>query len=263
MVEPRITQQLQRSGLSNKESIVYASLVELAGAFPSKLSEVTKLNRSTVYKTLTSLSIKGLVNEIEKRNKLFYTIEKPSKLIRYAKNQVSIAEDNLEKIQKIIPELEGIYSVVSNKPKVTFYEGSGTIKHLCDDMVSVKKGYEMVAFSNADLFKNSMPKKDLESFVKAKEKLNITTKAIVPDTPMGRIYSETVFKDTKKEIWPQVRFVPKDKFPFNAEITVYGDNKVSIVKFGRENVIGVIIEDETIHSMLRMIFDLSWSVAVE
>ena len=76
-----LLKKLEKVGLSDKESLIYASLLELGGAYPSKIAEYTGLNRSTVYMILLQMSVKGIVNEIEKKNKQFYQIEKPSKLV--------------------------------------------------------------------------------------------------------------------------------------------------------------------------------------
>src|ERR1035437_9501454 len=113
----------EKIGLSQKEALVYSTLIELGGAYPSKIAEGTKLNRSTVYKILLDLSVKGLVSEIKKKNKIYYQTEKPSKLLRYAKGQVTLANDHLETVQKLIPDLEGMYSLFSNKPKISYFEG--------------------------------------------------------------------------------------------------------------------------------------------
>ena len=261
MTNENIVKSLKNTGLSDKETLVYATLLELGGAYPSRIAEVSKLNRSTVYKTLLDLSIKGLVNEIEKRNKLFYQVEKPQKLIRYAKDKVQIANEQLHRAEHALPELEGLFSLTSNKPKVLFFEGPDTVQNICNDMVSGAGNYEMLAFSNAKKFKNYLTPKRLHDFVKSKERLKIKTRAIVPDTKEDRNYNEAVFKGVKKLFWPEIRFIEHGLFPFEAELTIYGTNKVSITKLGGENIIGVIIEDETIHGMLRMIFDLAWKSA--
>lgn len=258
MATERILSNISNVGLSEKEALVYAVLAELGGAFPSRIAEETKLNRSTVYKILLDLSIKGLVNEIEKKNKLYYQIERPQKLIRYAKDRVQMAKDQLEKAEKALPELEGLFSLVSNKPKVLFFEGPDTILNICNDMVSGKGNYEMLAFSNSKKFKNYLPPNQLRDFVKSKEKMNISTRAITPDTEEDRSYNTAVFKGIKEKLWPKIRHIPKELFPYEAELTIYGDNKVSITKLGGENIIGVIIEDTVIHGMMKMIFELSW-----
>ncbi len=254
-----ITNRIKSTGINDKESAVYGALLGLGGAFPSRIATLTGIKRSTVYKVLLDLSIKGLVNSIEKRNKLFYQAEKPEKLVRYAKDRVRMAESDLEKAERALPELSQIFAMSGQKPKVTFFEDKNTIKTICDDMISGKEKYEMLAFSNAEKFKTSVSQEYLREFVKGKEKLGITTRAIVPDTADNHQYNETVFAGVKKEIWPKIRFISPTIFNFDAELTIYGKNKVSITKLGGENVIGVIIEDGIIHQMMKMIFELAWS----
>ena len=64
-----LLQKLNRSGFTDKESLVYVSLLELGGAYPSRIAQYCNLRRSTVYNILLSLSVRGIVNEIEKKNK--------------------------------------------------------------------------------------------------------------------------------------------------------------------------------------------------
>jgi sugar-specific transcriptional regulator TrmB len=255
----KITSELNKIGLSEKEAGVYTALINLGGgAFPSAVAAEAHLNRSTTYKLLTSLGIKGLVNEIKKRNKSFYQVEKPERLLRYAKNQVQFAEDRLDTVEKLFPELQGLFALTNNKPKVLFFEGAEEIEAIYQDCISEKKPYEMLAFSNAKKFKQFIKPAELRHFVKEKERLGITTRAIVPDTEDDRAYNSAVFPGIEKKFWPVIKFIPAKLFPFEAEITIYGNNKVGITKLGSHNIIGVIIEDEVIHGMMRMIFELAW-----
>jgi HTH-type transcriptional regulator, sugar sensing transcriptional regulator len=253
--------KINKAGLSDKEARVYAALAELGGAFPSKIAEVTKLNRSTTYKLLLDLSVKGLVNEIKKKNKLFYQIEKPENLIRYAKGQVTIANDNLEGAQKLIPELEGLYSAFNTKPKITYYEGIEGILSIYTDHISVKKKYEMVAIAYATELEIVLPEKFFENYRRTKERIGITTRGIITDSVMNSTFVDRLYAGYKKEIIPEVRLVPAGKFPFKGEVTLYGVNKVSIVNFNKEHRTGLIIEDETIYNMMRTIFELAWKGA--
>ena len=94
---------------------------------------------------------------------------------------------------------------------------------------------------------------------KTKEKIGITTRGIIPDTKIDRNYNENFFKGYKKEIIPIIKYIPASEFPFKGEITVYGNNKISIINLNKEYLTGIIIEDETIHNMMKMIFELSWN----
>lgn len=251
-------EKLKKSVFTEKEAMVYLSVLELGGAYPSRITEYCGLNRSTVYKILTDLSVRGLVNEIEKRNKLYYQIEKPDRIVRYAKSRVTMANEQLEQLEKIIPEFEGIFSQNPNKPVVRYFENADGINAIYEEMVSQKKKYEMISFSHGQAFKDYLPAKSLYKFVKAKERFGITTRAIIPDTAENRKYDDEVFKGIKKDIWPNIRFVPKEVFPFEAEMTLYDNNKLAITKLTNEKLIGIVIEDKLVHDMFKMIFELLW-----
>lgn len=261
MENDKIISELRRAGLKEKEAIIYASLLELGGAYPSKIAEYTKLNRSTTYKILTDLSIRGLINEIEKRNKIYYQIEAPQKLIQFSKNKLQRAKNQLEYTQKLLPELEGLFSLIPNKPRIRFFEGAGVIESVYGDHVDTKEPYEMLAYSNVSELMKVMPKKFRENYLKIKERLNIPSRGIFPDTQADLKYNKTIYKDVDKKIWPDLRFVPAEKFPYNIEITIYRKNRVSIINFSKKSLIGVIIEDKDIHDIMKMIFELAWKGA--
>ena len=258
MQNEALIRHLQKAGLSEKAAIVYTSLLTMGGAYPSGLAVATQLNRSTIYKILLDLSIKGLVTEIERGKKLFYQIEKPEKLLRFSRNQSEMAREAYDRTRDLLPELEGIFSLNPNKPIIRYFPDAEGIVSIYEDMVSEKKKYEMISFSHGEAFKNYLPKKSLFDFVKAKEKNGITTRAIIPDTKENRTYNEDVFKGIKKEYWPTIRFVPKETFPFEAEMTLYAENKLAITKLRGNKLMGVVIEDKLVHDMFKMIFEIAW-----
>lgn len=255
---PDLLQKLEKSGFTIKESKVYLAVLELGGAFPSRIAEYAGINRSTTYATLLNLSVRGLVNEIQKRNKIFYQVEKPAKLIAHAKAQVSLAENRLEKAQTLVPDIEGLYAALTNQPRVRYFEGTDGMIEIYKDMLEVEKKYEMIAFSNSAQLEKVFPEKFFELFRRTKEKIGITTRGIIPDTDADRSYNKKFFSGYKPEIVPKFRYIPANEFPFKGEITIYAENKVAIVNLNKENLTGIIIEDETIHRMMRLIFELSW-----
>ncbi len=263
MKNPAFLKKLEATGFSDKEALVYLALLELGGAFPSRLAEYTELNRSTVYKVLLNLSVRNLVNEIEKRNKLFYQIEKPERFIKYASDKVKMAEDSFETAKAILPDIKELHGMLGEKPKITYYEGVEGIMEIYEDHYSTKKSYEMLAWADASELMEYLPKDFFDEYVKKKEKYNVTTRGITIDNEMGRKFNEIRYGDISKKVWLDLRFAPKETFPMSGEIVIYAKNKVSIVNLSKTNAIGTIIEDENIHNMMTTIFNLSWqSVAL-
>lgn len=250
--------ELQKSGLSDKACAVYATLLETGGAYPSRIAELTHINRSTVYKILVDLSVKGLVNEVDKDKKLFYQIERPQQLLKFAKNRKELAETHYDRIKQLLPHIEGLYATIPNKPKIRFFENRAGIESIFDDHVSVKKPYEMLGFANTAELEKFMTPEYLKKYVKRKEKARITTRGIVPDSKVDKGYTSRMYKGVQKQFWLDLRYIPKDEFPFNGEITIYAGNKVSIINFNDRHLVGIIIEDPAIHEMMTRIFELAW-----
>ncbi|MCB9798446.1 hypothetical protein H6758_01845 [Candidatus Nomurabacteria bacterium] len=257
----RLQTQLEKAGLSRKEALVYCALYDLGGAYPSKIAKHCSLNRSTVYALLERLAIKGLVTELEKKKKIFYQLERPEKLVRYAKGRMRMAREGVEQAQRLIPELEGLFTLTPNKPKVIFYEGREGVMQVYDDHVAGKQKYEMYGFSQIENLMQFLPKEFLRDYVREKAKNGVTAKGILPMTQFGIDYGKTVYNHVDKKIWPQVRFIEKEKFTFSAELTIYDRNRISLVNFDEKGLIGVIIEDPTIHGMMKLLFDLAWNGA--
>jgi len=262
-IEPKLIDDLQNIGLSDKAALVYAAVLELGVAYPSKVSQITKLNRTTVYHILTDLSIKGLITEIERKNKLCYQIEKPDRLIAYTKKQAQLAEDRAVRATKLLPEIQGLFATTPNKPRVRYFEGLDGVLTVFEDHVSEQKPYEMLAYSNVEELVKITPEKFAREYIKKKEKLGVTTRAIFPDTPFGHAYNQDIYGEVSKQTLVQARFIPADQFPYEGEVTMYGKNKVSIINFQKDTLIGVIIEDQMIADMMRMVFELAWKGAKE
>jgi hypothetical protein len=127
-----------------------------------------------------------------------------------------------------------------------------------EEHVSATEPYEMLSYSNVDDLIKTLPKKFVADYIKQKEKVGITTRAIFPQTEFAKKYNKEIYSGTAADIHVKDRFIAPEQFPFKADITVFGKNKVSIINFQNNVMIGVVIEDATIAGMMRMIFELAW-----
>jgi len=254
-----LVKKLEKSGLSNKEAIVYAALFELGGgAYPSAIATHTKLSRSTVYMVLLQLSVKNLVNEITKKKKQFYQINNPKKLVSFTKDKLSIIEDEIDSATAVLPELQGLFNVLEYKPKVTYFEGIEGILSVYSSHVSTDASYVMYAWANTGELESLLPKKFLLWYRKEKEKKKIKAQVILPKDKATVAFSKAMYESIRKEYVPEMRYVDAALFPYKAEITLYDTNKVSIITLVKDKLIAVVIEDETIYGLLKMIFNMSW-----
>lgn len=126
-----LVQQMENMVLSDKEKIVYVSLFRLGGqGFPSAIAKEAHINRSTCYKTLTSLAIKGLVYDVEKNKKVFYILSSPEKLLSYIEYQHKDFNKKMAGIKKAIPHLTELFSSFGALPKISIFNGYSEIKEI-------------------------------------------------------------------------------------------------------------------------------------
>ena len=258
-MDEQLNQKLERVGLSDKEASIYSALIQTGGAYPSKIAEMTMLNRTTTYKILQVMSVKGLVTEVEKRKKIFYQPEPPRNLERNLSSKITIARRELESLKSVMPQLEGLFANTPNKPVVKFFEGKEGVLSVYKDHIDAKEKYEMLAWSNTADLMELLSEDFRNNYINTKAKLGITTRAILPDTEIDIKYNETFYKNFPKTIWPKIKHISHEAFPFKSDLTIYGKNKISIINFNAPQFAGTIIEDQVIHDLLAMIFELSWS----
>lgn len=250
---------LETAGLSPKAAMVYYALLEFGTMFPSTIAQYTSLNRSTVYHILQDLVDQGLISQFEKNKKLCYQVQKPKNLLQFIKNQISTLNDNYQHTEKILPELESIRNAIPQLPRVHFFEGPEGVENVYRDHLEQPEPYEMVGYSNVGELQKFLSKKFFYTYVKEKANQKITSRGIFPDTYKDVNYSQTVYKHVSQKYWPLIKHIGADLFSYKIEISMYGTNRVSIINFHEYVMVGIIIEDVTIHRMMRMIFNLVWN----
>jgi sugar-specific transcriptional regulator TrmB len=254
----QLSTELRKIGFSEKAALIYAALLKMGSAYPSHIAEVTRLNRTTVYKVLNDLCLKGLVTEIDKNNKLCFQLEKPARLLNFVKRQIAQAEDRYEKAQKIFPELKDIFASIPDKPFVRFFEGGKGVVAAYEDQMENFEGQELVTFMNTNEFGKIIPPRFINKYLQARVDAGVKLRCIAPKPESGAALMR-YYRRVEKRLWPKYKYIDPAQFPFKSHISIYGTNRVSIVNIHAKAFIGIIIEDQTINSMMRMIFDLAWN----
>ncbi len=115
-------QILEKLGLTEKQAIVYISLLELGEAPMSQLANHAKLKRPTVYLVMGELDMLGVVSEVTKGKKKIYSAVHPKRLgelFTFRQNQ----------FQEILPTLVAKYGTMQGKPRIQMLEGMEGLMH--------------------------------------------------------------------------------------------------------------------------------------
>jgi len=243
--------ELQQLGLSEKEAKVYLASLELGSTSVLEISKKAGLKRPTTYYAIEELIKKGLMSSFEKGKKRYFSAESPERLISLVSVQRRKAQALEEDLQKVLPELNKFFNLAGERPKVRFFEGKEGMRTIQEDILKSKFN-SMEEFVPIDPGYRLFPPHHRDHRHKILE--------IHKKVPMRAIYTSK-----KGPILPAKeanlirRFVPPEKFPFTADILIYG-NKTALITFVGK-IIGVIIESEGIAQTLRTFFNLAWEGA--
>jgi sugar-specific transcriptional regulator TrmB len=124
----KLDKTLQNYGLSVKESQLYIALLELGKSTILDLSKATKIKRAGLYYTIKTLIEKGLASEIMEGKKRYWTATDPDTLLTREEEKRSL-------LSLAMPELRTINNAASNKPRITYYQGSEGIKRIDSELI--------------------------------------------------------------------------------------------------------------------------------
>jgi len=242
---------LQSIGLSDKESTVYLSLIQVDNASVLDLSKKTKLKRPTVYVILESLSKKGLVSETTIGKKTHYQAEPPERLETFVERQKLVLEENSKRLKDIIPEIKSIQRASGERPIVKYYDGKEGIISVAEDIfknTDDKNPDEPIyLIYPRDLLDQLFPLEERTQY--RKERLSKKIKSKVLYTfEKGDIPSDETGERIK---------IDGEKYPITCDIAIYKDRvRISILN-KKFSSIYIKSEDvaETMRSLFKLIFD--------
>lgn len=247
-----LEKQLEKFGLSEKESQVYLASLELDAAGVSEIAKRAGLNRSTTYVILESLKKKGLVGVAgeKEHSTLVFTATSPERLQQLAEESVKKFTELVGIAQNIMPELKSMHKGTKKKPRVRYFEGQeGLISAYEDTLTSTEtiRAYASIENMHATL-RDYFPE-----YYHRRAGKGIRIRSIHPDTKEAR---ERVQHD--KEEFRDSALVPKDTYAFSPEINIY-DNKIVFISLVEK--FALIMESDELANALKKVFELSWKEA--
>lgn len=241
---------LQNFGLTGNEIELYELLIKLGEAPAQVILRETKLKRPTVYKSLYTLSKKGLITKQDIRKKIHFRPESPTKLLELAEKQYKDLDRAKSNLQAVLPMLGSEYIQSTEKPVVRIYEGREGIKDIYKD--TLKPGTIIYAVENIETFDDEVWKWANEYYMKVRPKMNVRTKVIISSGRRAKLHRtrDLIHSRTTRE-------VPADKFPFQLEVDVYED-KVAFINYRTDHLLGIVVKHPLIAQTMKAWFDLAW-----
>lgn len=243
MADPKLTRLLEDSGLNEKESEVYLALLELGQASILDIANHSKVKRSTVYEIIPSLQEKGLLKTTKKGKKTLFLAENPRTISK-------MILEREQRFKEALPELAAIYNSQENKPRIFFYEGREEVQNMYDD--TLREGKPLFNFTSIINLYDYLDRAWVENYIQKRIEKGISTKIISLESP------EVIeWKEKAKQELREIKLMPKADILFSGDLHIYG-NKIIITTY-KKNLLGVLIEDENISAMFRLMFTMLWN----
>lgn len=253
-----LTNILQKIGLSEKEAEIYLACLELGTQPASVIAKKAELKRPTTYLILEGLVRRGLVSEYSGANVKYFTAVAPEYLLNYVDRRRRELTSHQRELEEYLPHFNALTNPYALSPKVRFFEGMAGIERVMNDTLTSTEG--LCCYSTMDAW---FARQDTKDYIlwygkQRVEVKKIPLRSINPDTPVARKYLEDDYPDV--DVKPEMshfRWLPKDIQVFSNEINIY-DNKVAIACMGKNELLGIIIESESIASTQKSIFEVAW-----
>lgn len=255
---------LVQAGLNENEAKIYEILLQEGAMKGSQVSSKSGLKRGITYKILHDLSLRGLVERVDEPGKVsLFRPQHPitlNELMQKKETRIREKQQALEHelqnanaiIKGALPNLISDFNLLMGRPGVQVYEGTEGIRKVGFDSLTAKT--EIYSYIDNEAVVKYIPEIN-EGYLALRKKRNIKKKMIGIDSKFVR--------DRAKSFDPnitQMKVIPKSEFDFSTVMQIY-DNKTSYVTIHPKIKIGVIIENEFITNMHRMLFEYTWKTA--
>ncbi|MFA6073582.1 MAG: helix-turn-helix domain-containing protein [Candidatus Woesearchaeota archaeon] len=237
-----IKEALDSFGLSSREQSVYLANLELGTTTANKIAEKSKLNRSTTYDILRDFLKKGLASKIEKNGITNFDVASPAKLI-------DLLNEKKIKLESVLPQLKLIEQRITTKPIVKVFEGLEGMKTILADIIETKVKTDVISTSKVfNVMKFYFP-----NYIKERAELKLYARVIQEDskeTNSLKLKDKSEFRETRS----------LKNFNSSSMVFIY-ENKVATIKLVENEVVSILIQDETLANDQRQVFEILWNNA--
>lgn len=246
----QVNTALLQLGFSEKEVIVYLSVLQSSDASIPSLSKDTGLSRGTVYDVAENLKGKGFVAEIRKGKKRRLVAESPTNRFY---SLLDTMHGGLERaridVENILPIIKAINVGEDYKPQIRVYSGEKGFRQVWDE-IFMSKEKSFLSIARVETFIRFGGTEFLAEIQKRKAKLGFSSRAINESSELAE-----QMRDSDAKYNRETRIVPKG-FQFPSTEIIFGD-KIAMFSTKEENIV-LLIESKDFAETHRVYFEMLW-----
>ena len=238
---------LKKLGFSDKSAKIYLALLSLGPSSVRNLAEYCGLNRGTTYDALKWLKDQGVVNYYHKDTKQTFVAEDPGALHIMIKAQEEALVAIESTLDKIVPELQALHHKGGDRPVARYYEKKD-IPDILQDVIDVCSEDEepMYRIYSVEGIRQELYE-GFETFSDVRISKGISVQVIA----IGK-GGELRGLDERKWI--------SSKSETPTYIMIYPGKTAYISLNAKQELVGVVIENEGVYQTQKTVFDSLWNV---
>ena len=250
-----IISSLKNIGLSETEAKIYMTGLSYSAISVNELAKQTKINRTTIYHALGTLTEKGLTAKKGTGTKQAFTMTKPENIQHLLNEKIQTLENQKKEINDIIPLLQQIQETSETKMNVTHYEGIEGIKLVIEDALYCKSRHWDILSPIKNFF-SEFDTEYAKYFISTRNNRQITSRSLWEEKEDHKLMTPKQLRERNPRILPPVMFGK-----FKSVICLY-DDKVLVISSLKE-LSAVLIQSQEYHATMEAMFDGLWSASTE
>lgn len=246
---------LKELGLHEKEALIYLAAISTGGATIADLAEAANIERTGIYYHIENLLEQKLLKTITQGKRTIYLPSDPDRLKK-------MSEERQKAFNNIFPGLEQRFSRQSGKSIFQYFEGKEEVSKFYDYVYRLLfnlKSPDNLIYVLGNSYKTATESnKEFLNFTPPAQKIDIITKAILPESQKSKKIEENV-KDpyivTRYNLPPAQLKYMSDKYKYPGSVVITGNK---IIQYDFRNLIFSITENKNLAQTWRMFFELIW-----
>ena len=248
-IDQSLIEALQDTGLHEAEVKVFVFLLQHdSGLRVTDIARRLRMNRTTLYGILKSLTAKGLISSSEKRGVLLFQSIQPHLLVDYLERARERLAKNIKKVEELVPAITSIRNQEERyRPNIQFFDGAEGIKQAYEDLVRNNKEKLVYGFTGIQAVYKLMGMDWIGYILKKRPAMGVKWLALAVDSSESRELSTH-----DKEQLRVTKFLPAS-YNFDVEMGSY-DDKTFIISFAEDHPWAMIISDQKIAETVKALF---------
>ncbi|MBI2410926.1 MAG: hypothetical protein HYV32_03505 [Candidatus Kerfeldbacteria bacterium] len=238
---------IENMGFSDKEALIYLTLLEAGEITATDLAKRCNLKRTTLYNILPEMQRNGFISVTKQKGRKYYFVDD-------VRNLEQAIEEKIEAVRQMIPELAKYQNFLRSKPNILLYEGAIGMKKFYHDIIaSVSPGDTILTYIGVQNFYEYIPKEILDKYVKERIRKKVVNKIITHDDQTAGEWASSAKNELR-----EIKIIKNQHALYSGDVKIFA-HKVAFLSY-QEDFFGVIIESKGIHEMLKSLFYVAWNV---